>query len=166
MEKSLETTLVEEIAQCQVRTRALMLSMLELTAYYGRRDARRNLERAQECPAWIVEKVPGERPRRPTRYLSMTEPTVRGAMAVDWLGSRSGKGVGQHIPTEPGLPKQVSSDTRLHVSSGSHWIVASSGRHGLSPLPGVHKNLPLLSVSHSTTAARHSSYPHASSGLS
>lgn len=51
MEKRLETTLVEEIAQCQVRTRALMLSMLELTAYYGRRDARRNLERAQECPA-------------------------------------------------------------------------------------------------------------------
>ena len=59
MEKSLETTLVEEIAQCQVRTRALMLSMLELTAYYGRRDARRNLERAQECPAWIVERGPG-----------------------------------------------------------------------------------------------------------
>lgn len=57
MEKSLETTLVEEIAQWQVRTRALMLSMLELTAYYGPRDARRNLERALECPAWIVERV-------------------------------------------------------------------------------------------------------------
>jgi len=63
-----------------------------------------------------------EAPSRAARYLPLTEPGDRAAWAVNVLGrgSRRGNGVGQHIPTEPGLPRQVSSDTRLHVASQSH----------------------------------------------
>ena len=56
-EPTIESALVEQLAEWQVHTRALMTSMLELAGYFGPRTARASLERAFERPKWLVEQI-------------------------------------------------------------------------------------------------------------
>lgn len=52
-----QRALVDQLAEWQVRTRALFVAMRELASYFGPRTAAESLGRALEAPAWLVEHI-------------------------------------------------------------------------------------------------------------
>ena len=90
------------------------------------------------------------RPESQTNYRAARRPQAQPGSATSALSSPL---VGQHTPMEPGAPPQTSSDARMHVSPGWHCTIASSGRQGSSPAPGLQTRSPLSFVTQSTSSS-------------
>ena len=57
IESTVEYALVEQIAEWQVRTRAVMTSTLEIAHYFGPRTARPGVDQGRVGSAWLVERI-------------------------------------------------------------------------------------------------------------